>query len=389
LNKLKEIHSDEETTFVLPVSNAKIYRNENIEDFSFPISQKIYTWEYNKTLHRNSNVVFLKILTGGKSIDDLASESALRGLESHRERIDAFRRSFDQTNIEIDESNAHKLIPNFALVSYFQAKEKILKSNLSDIFQSGIDNYEFFVSLSEVVDDIEKHPIKTTTEFDSNTIRYDIFSSKTGRTGLRKDSFPILNLKKENRSCIKPNNDWFVEIDDNSAELRTFLGLADVKQPDIDIHTWNMENIFVNSESREECKKKIFSYLFGKNIQNSKLNRIYDKDRIKGEYWNGEQIKNPYGRIIEADEDHVISYVVQSTFADLFLRKVVQVFDILRDYKSRIAFFIHDSVVLDLEIEEKSVIIDLVRELKETPFGDMPVSVSAGKNFGNLTKLEL
>ena len=62
-------------------------------------------------------------------------------------------------------------------------------------------------------------------------IKYNIFGTKTGRLTTKPNSFPILTLKKEYRSILKPNNDLFVELDYNAAELRVLLTLMNVEQP--------------------------------------------------------------------------------------------------------------------------------------------------------------
>ena len=43
-----------------------------------------------------------------------------------------------------------------------------------------------------------------------NFVQLDMFKSKTGRLTSKKGSFPVLNLKKEFRKVLKPNNDLFV-----------------------------------------------------------------------------------------------------------------------------------------------------------------------------------
>ena len=56
---------------------------------------------------------------------------------------------------------------------------------------------------------------------------YDLFGSKTGRLSLSGNSLPLMNMKKEYRACVKPNNDFFIELDYNAAEARVVLALLD------------------------------------------------------------------------------------------------------------------------------------------------------------------
>ena len=70
-------------------------------------------------------------------------------------------------------------------------------------------------------------------------------------------------------------------------------------------------------------------------------------------YWDGQVVKTMFGREIEADRSHALNYIIQSTTADLVLRQVVKIHDMLRDKKSFIAFTIHDNIVLDMTDEER------------------------------------
>ena len=71
------------------------------------------------------------------------------------------------------------------------------------------------------------------------------------------NSFPILTLDKSYRSVLKPNSDWFVELDYNAAELRVLLGLSGKEQPEGDLHKWNVENVYKGEITREQAKKII------------------------------------------------------------------------------------------------------------------------------------
>lgn len=347
---------------------------------------------------------FGRFLVDGKPLEDVCPEHLSERLRLASETIQSFKRSFGRTGIKTPQDALHLLYPEHVLIEYNQVKSEIVEYVFEN-YSISDEKYEFYLKLSEVVDDIERNPIqispinllekKGDPDFEKflkkiknqKSIKYDIFSSKTGRMGLRENSFPILNIKKEYREIVEPKNDLFVEVDYNAAELRTFLGLiGDYKQPQIDLHEWNRKKIFKNS-TRDECKTKIFAWMFGQNFQNESLKNIYDKERLFENFWQDGSFCNPFGREIECDSDHFISYLIQSTFADLFLRKVCKVFKLLENYESRIAFFIHDSIIFDLKKSEKSDILMIVlEEMGSTSLGQFPVSVASGDNFGNLSE---
>ena len=106
-------------------------------------------------------------------------------------------------------------------------------------------------------------------------------------------------------------------------------------------------------------------------------------------YWDGENVKTMFGREIEADRKHALNYIIQSTTADLVLRQVIKVHDMLRDKQSFIAFTIHDNIVLDMTDEERYNIPMMIEEFSNTQLGKFLVNVKAGKDFGNLRTLNL
>jgi hypothetical protein len=60
----------------------------------------------------------------------------------------------------------------------------------------------------------------------------------------------------------------------------------------------------------------------------------------------------------------------------------------LKNYKSFVAFSIHDSLVIDLDQEEKHILPELIEIFENTDLGTFKANVSAGKNFAEMRKIQ-
>ena len=218
-------------------------------------------------------------------------------------------------------------------------------------------------------------------------VKYNVFGTKTGRLTTEKYSFPILTMDKKFRKIIKPTNDWLVEMDYNAAEIRVMLGLLNKKQPRMDVHEYNSEELFGGSMSRDDIKKKFFSWLYNPNSKDEQLSKLYDRDALIESYWDGKSIETTYKRIIECDRYHALNYLLQSTCSDLILEKAVNIAKMLEGRKTKIAFIIHDSIVLDYSNDDGDYINEVYWEFQDTRFGKFVTNASGGKNFGEMKKL--
>ena len=99
-------------------------------------------------------------------------------------------------------------------------------------------------------------------------------------------------------------------------------------------------------------------------------------------------VSTPYGRDIEVDEEKAVNYTIQSTTSDLFLTSAMKIDKILKDKKSKIAFCVHDSLVLDMCHEERHMLNEIIEIFSATKFGDFKVNVSLGKSFGSMKKVK-
>ena len=361
------------------------------------------TWEYNSYLP--DNVKYAKYFCGGRTIEQVCPEYLKADWDRASNRLRAYLNSFMQAKISLEEHCFYDLVPEHFLLEFYKIKNEITKYVFDNYKKP--ENYDFLLQLAEMAEDIKNRPLNlnvgkirnlthqlSTRNFikrlkkSKKHIKYNIFGTRTGRLTTESNSFPILTLKKELRSILEPNNDLYVELDFNAAELRALLSLCGKKQPKGDIHDWNAKNVFRGHMTRKEAKERIFAWLYNPESKDYLANRSYDRLSVKERYWDGKIVTTPFGRKIEADEFHALNYLVQSTTADMVLRQAIKIYDLLKTSKSHVAFVIHDSLVIDLAKEDRGLLKDIFGTFEKTDLGDFMISVSAGKNFGKMEKIK-
>jgi len=362
------------------------------------------TWGYSSNLDL-LNVEYAQLYCLGKTLNEVCPSHLEDRWEAASKKMKAFVRCFGNAKISLEEHCFYDMVPTHFLMDFFKVKTQITKSVLKS--HKRPDNYDFLLRLMKLVRTIEDTPIKFNFKnVDSivlsrnsnknlikkiNTskgcIKYNMDGTRTGRLTTKSGSFPILTLKKEFRNGIEPQNDLFIEMDYNAAELRTLLALLGKEQPEEDIHEWNAKNIYRGLHPRKEAKERIFAWLYNPHSKDHLSNRAYDKEVLKQKYWDGKIVTTPYNREIEADEFHALNYLIQSTTSDLFLRRVVAINELLKGRKSKITFMIHDSVVIDYSSEDKDLFKQMVDVFSKTDLGTFKVNTSIGKNFGEMKQL--
>jgi len=362
------------------------------------------TWSYSEFL-KDKDVLYAQLYCNGKSLDEVCPSHLKENWDKVSNQLKAFHRSMQETSLDLNEHCFFDMVPRFFLKEYAEIKNRICRHVFTNYEKP--NNYEFLLNLTKVLTETknkklninfdelneERHKLKVRNFIKYNKatspyIVYDAFKTKTGRLST-KNSFPILTMDKTYRKIIKPNNDWFVEFDFNAAELRVLLGLLGKEQPQEDLHMWNIKNIFKNSATREEAKKRIFAWLYNPKLQDSLLNNIYDRDFVVKKYFNGSQVTTFFTREIEADKHHALNYIVQSTAADLFLRQMIKAWRMLKGKDSYIAFALHDSIVIDFAEKDIKCLKKIKEAFQTTDLGNFLVNTSAGRDFGSMKRLKL
>ena len=168
----------------------------------------------------------------------------------------------------------------------------------------------------------DREDIRTLVKNKSHYVDYNLFGTVTGRLTTKRASNPILTMKSKFRSLVKPTNDWFVSLDYNGAEVRTFLALSGVKQPKEDIHQWNMKHLYGDHPiDREEAKVRFFASFYN-NEDKSLNNTVYSRDRVIGDYFYGDRVETPLKERSRSINERLLT--TSSRARQPILRSIVQ-----------------------------------------------------------------
>ena len=364
------------------------------------------TWKYTGSI-QDPEIKYAWLYTGGKNLQEACPESLKEELNEVQKTFKAYLLSFKIARIDLRQNCFFDLVPSDFLMQFCEVRNKITKHVFDNYEQP--DNYHQLDSFYKLIHKISyqklninvdgcRHLMTTTSDREdiknlvknkSHYVSYNLFGTVTGRLTTQRDSNPILTMKAKFRELIKPTNDWFVSLDYNGAEVRTFISLSGHDQPQEDIHSWNMRHLYGGSPvDRDEAKVRFFSTLY--NVNDMSLNgSVYNREGVLSKFYTDGKINTPTGRQIEVEQRKALSYLIQSTTSDLTLDRAVALDKALEDTRSKVAFIVHDEVVLDIAEEDKERIPELKAMFENNSLGKFMANIKAGKDYGNLKELKL
>jgi hypothetical protein len=329
--------------------------------------------------------------------------------EDVSKKLSAFKRSLSIAHVKTTENCFFDLVPQRFLVEFCEVKNKITEYVFDKIKKP--ERYNFYKQTAMMLGDLANRPVaidyRKVRSFlghpklenqarallsCSPCVQYNQFGTRTGRLTTKKGCFPILTLSKDLRGVVSPQNDCFVELDFNGAEVRTLLGLLKKPQPDNDVHEFHLENIFTTLSTRAEAKVAFFAWLYGSTSatsqeENKSLELFYRKDELLEKYWRDGTITTPYKkRIKDVSRHHALNYLIQSTSAELALKQALKLDHLLRSNStgSHLAFIIHDAVILDMKHEDMGLLQSLIYLMGSTNYGTYRVNTKVGSTLANL-----
>ena len=306
---------------------------------SFNQKNLTHTWAPSSHFF-DSYVEYASVWCLGKPLGDVCPADLKEQWASLNKRAKAYIKSIKESQIDMSQVCFYDLVPKAFLIEYYSLKNEISKFVFKNYKKP--KNYDFLHDLNIMIKKIESETLninmnnlnlsdlkvrRSISKIKNSTdiISYNPWSTVTGRLTTNKDSFPILTLNKELRPALVPNNDIFVELDYNSAELRVLLGLLGQDQPEEDIHTWIASSVFADKFTRDQVKKKVFAWLYNPKAKNKKLNHYFDREKINELFYKNGTVQTPYSRTLAAPQDKSVNYLIQSTTSDLFLTSAIKI----------------------------------------------------------------
>ena len=201
---------------------------------------------------------------------------------------------------------------------------------------------------------------------------------------------PVLTLKKEQRGLLKPQNDAFVELDLNAAEVRTLMALSGKEQPQGDIHEWVVKNVFDGEKERSKAKIELFAWLYNPSSSKSRFDQIFSRTIFRDFYsFENQLLTTPFGRKLVVDERKAQNYLLQSTTSDIVIQNAYKIMKMLKDTKSKIAFTLHDSIIIDMDKKDATMLREIKKQFEQTAWGDFMSTCKIGSTFGDLKELKI
>jgi hypothetical protein len=359
------------------------------------------TWRYTGSI-TDPAVEYAWLFCNGFALSEVCPDFLKERLESSQRRFRAYLKSFEIGRIRLREHCFFDLVPADFLLEFCDVKNEITKFVFENYEKP--ENYDHLNEIQKLLYKIKYQNMNINVEGcrklyqstfgrkkaneimkRSHYVDYNLFGTITGRLTTNKNSLPILTMKKEYRQLLKPRHDWFVSLDYNGAEVRTFLELSGKEQPQDDIHEWNIKHVIKEDIDRYTAKQRFFSWLYNPDSTTIKTN-FYNKEKLLDKWYVGGYIITPYKRKMKVERRKALNYLIQSTTADRVLERAVVIDKMLEDKKSFISHIVHDEIVIDLCDEERSILPEIKKIFEKDGF---MANINAGKNYLDFDRLKI
>ena len=224
--------------------------------------------------------------------------------------------------------------------------------------------------------------------------QYNPFTS-TGRPSNRFGgvNYAALNKEDETRKTYTSrygNNGKLIEFDYDAYHLRLIGEVVNYKFPESSVHE-HMSKFY--ECDYKESKRRSFQYLYGHiPIEVVQMNPFFGKVQdFINELWKSYKKDkyidtNIYSRRIfsqnvsDMNKNKLFNYFIQSLETESNMKMLSSLFNIIKDYKSKLVLYNYDSFLFDFNVEDGVNYLKLLKKEIEQN-GKFPTSISWGLNY--------
>ena len=305
---------------------------------------------------------------------------------TYEKKMQAHQKAAVSEKVSLEEECFFDLLPEHQLTRWFSLRQQALEVLHKATEKE--DDYDILHKAHVLTSEIGRQDLMF--EGKKGRVQYNIFGSATGRLTTKKGSVPIMTLKREDRYKITPQNDAFVELDLNAAEVRTLMALSGREQPQEDIHAWVTKNVFGGEIERSKAKIELFAWLYNPSSSESRFDEFFSRLIFRDFFApEDEVLTTPFGRRLAVDERKAQNYLLQSTTSDIVIQNAYKIMKMLKGKKSQIAFTLHDSIIVDMCKKDAIMLRKIKEQFEETPWGPFMSTCKIGKTFGDLKELKI
>lgn len=304
----------------------------------------------------------------------------------YKRKMEAHMKASVTAKISLEDECFFDLLPEHQLTRWFRIRQQALE-NLYGMTKKE-DDYDILHKAHVLTTNIAHQDINFGDK--KGRVLYNIFGSATGRLTTKRGSVPVLTLKKEQRQLLRPQNDAFIELDLNAAEIRMLMALSGREQPQGDIHEHLQKEIFGGWGKRSEFKERLFAWLYNPNSDDTVFDDFFSRETFRDFFAQDDEVlTTPFGRRLAVDERKAQNYLLQSTTSDQVIENAYKIQKMLKNKKSKIAFTLHDSIILDMAQEDAIMVKDIKQQFEQTRWGNFVSTCKIGKTFGDLKELKI
>lgn len=207
-------------------------------------------------------------------------------------------------------------------------------------------------------------------------------------------NFSALNKTDGSRDAFisRYENGTLVQIDFEAYHLRLVADDFNIQLPSSSLHTELAKQYFKTEHITEQLyadsKRKTFEIMYGMSDETHGIDLFNQIVEIRKAYRNtSDKLELPSGVIVDVTEPNpskLFNYYVQSLEVVKTIPKLQLVIDLLQNTTNHLVLYTYDSILLDMETFDSSIVKKIVSILEEEK--KFPVRVYKGTTYGNISE---